>query len=85
MLAAFATLSLLGVKSEAITSALSNMKPEPMRMEKIKLPSGALLINDTYNANPASVASALETLKSLSAIRKKGKLIFAFGQMGELG
>ena len=84
-LAAFTALSLLGVEPEAIASALWRMKPEPMRMERIKLPSGALLINDTYNANPASVASALETLKSLSAGRKKGRLIFAFGQMEELG
>ncbi|MCK7511013.1 MAG: hypothetical protein MZV70_47680 [Desulfobacterales bacterium] len=32
-------------------------------MEIIKLQNGAYLINDTYNANPASVREALLTLK----------------------
>ncbi len=41
-----------------------------------------VVIDDTYNANPVSVRSALETLKSLDA---KGKKIFVCADMLELG
>lgn len=41
-----------------------------------------VVIDDTYNANPVSVRSALETLKSLNT---KGKKIFVCADMLELG
>ena len=45
------------------------------------MPSGALLINDAYNANPASMMAALEALRAAPAKRK----IAVVGPMLELG
>ncbi|UCD87119.1 MAG: UDP-N-acetylmuramoyl-L-alanyl-D-glutamate--2,6-diaminopimelate ligase, partial [Desulfobacterales bacterium] len=54
----------------------------PGRMEISTLPRGTHLINDTYNANPGSVAVAIETLCSLKG---RGRGIFVIGDMMELG
>ena len=35
------------------------------RMELVTAPSGAVVLNDAYNANPTSVAAALESLAAL--------------------
>ena len=53
----------------------------PGRMEPLRLSSGALLINDSYNANPDSLAPALQTLSTARARRK----IVVLGKMLELG
>jgi UDP-N-acetylmuramoyl-tripeptide--D-alanyl-D-alanine ligase len=51
-------------------------------MEISRLKNGAFLIDDTYNANPASVKEALKTLKDL---RKEHKSVAILGDMLELG
>jgi UDP-N-acetylmuramoyl-tripeptide--D-alanyl-D-alanine ligase len=53
----------------------------PLRGEVVELPAGVRLINDCYNANPASVAAALEYLAGFPANRR----IAVLGGMGELG
>ena len=50
-------------------------------MEVTRLPSGALLVNDAYNANPASMTAALEALRAAPAKRR----IAVVGPMLELG
>ena len=64
-----------------ISEILSNYKPLPGRMSLIKGINNALIIDDTFNSNPSSAASALETLKKLDATRK----IVVLGDMLELG
>jgi UDP-N-acetylmuramyl pentapeptide synthase len=44
--------------------------------------SGILLVNDSYNANPASVRAAIETV---SGMRKGVKAVAVLGDMLELG
>lgn len=71
-----------GVSVTKIKSALESYTPHSKRMEMMKLPSGALIINDCYNANPESFAAALETLKQIPA---NGKKYVVAGDMFELG
>jgi UDP-N-acetylmuramoyl-tripeptide--D-alanyl-D-alanine ligase len=69
-----------GVPLETIGRGLSAMKPPPMRMSVEALPGGVTLVNDAYNANPGSLAAALQTLGGLDARR-----IVVVGDMLELG
>lgn len=63
--------------------ALSKIAPLAGRMNPLRGKNGALLIDDTYNANPFSSLMALDWL---SAIKSKHKRhIFVFGDMGRLG
>ena len=47
------------------------------------LPDGVILVDDTYNCNPASLKAALESVKSL--VTGEGRLIVGLGEMLELG
>jgi len=80
-LAAAAAALAVGVGLEAIRIGLEKARPVSMRMELLALPCGARLISDCYNANPASVKAALETLRDLEARRRWAVL----GDMCELG
>jgi UDP-N-acetylmuramoyl-tripeptide--D-alanyl-D-alanine ligase len=53
-----------------------------LRGERVPLPSGALVINDCYNASPLSVRAALD---ELSAEPASGRRIAVLGDMLELG
>jgi UDP-N-acetylmuramoyl-tripeptide--D-alanyl-D-alanine ligase len=52
------------------------------RCEESQLPGGGLLINDAYNANPASMRAALEHLVERAAGRHT---VAVLGEMAELG
>jgi UDP-N-acetylmuramoyl-tripeptide--D-alanyl-D-alanine ligase len=54
----------------------------PLREELIELPGGVTLINDCYNANPASMRAALEHLDVVAGDRRK---LAVLGGMAELG
>jgi len=64
-----------------ISEMLSDYKPLPGRMNLIKGMNGSLVIDDTFNSNPVSAKSALETLQKLDMMRR----IAVFGDMLELG
>lgn len=81
-LAAAATALACSASLAAIQRGLTSFLPVAGRMEIIALQNGAYLINDAYNANPASVREALLTLKDL----KSAHNAFVFlGDMLELG
>ena len=54
------------------------------RMEIDRRPDGLLVINDAYNANPASMRAALDALASIGR-RRTGRTIAVLGPMLELG
>ncbi|VAW91842.1 UDP-N-acetylmuramoyl-tripeptide--D-alanyl-D-alanine ligase [hydrothermal vent metagenome] len=79
-LAAVAAAVALGVDFNIIKLALESMKPVPGRLVSKKGVHGSLVIDDTYNANPASLAAAVEVMSSFSGIHH-----IVLGDMGELG
>lgn len=81
-LAAAAVGHLSGLSAEEIRRGLAAFTPVAGRMRVRPLAGGVSLIDDTYNANPASMAAALTALESL---RGAGRGIFVAGEMRELG
>ena len=83
-LAAAAVATSLGIAIEVIAGALSTAEiASKWRMELHEL-EGLMLINDSYNANPESMAAALRTL--LLFAQERGGESWAFiGKMHELG
>jgi UDP-N-acetylmuramoyl-tripeptide--D-alanyl-D-alanine ligase len=57
-----------------------NLKPVAGRMEKLPGLRGSTLINDAYNASPASVRAAIDWLAT-----QPGRKILVLGDMAELG
>ena len=70
-----------GVKLSAIRRGLEKTKPFSMRMQ-VEDWRGIGIINDAYNANPASMKAALETL---AAVKCRGQRSAVLGDMFELG
>lgn len=80
-LAALAVAAAVGVDLGQAVKALEGAALSPLRMEVSRTPEGGAVINDAYNANPASMAAALRALAALPATRR----IAVLGQMAELG
>lgn len=80
-LAALAAAEILGLSLADAANALRSFAPPPMRMQVIAAPWGGTVLNDAYNAAPASVRSALTTL----ARQNIGRKIAFLGDMKELG
>lgn len=81
-LAAAAAALACGIPFEAICRGLMSFKPVAGRMEVHRLKNGAFLIDDAYNANPASVGEALKTLRELKG---ESRTVLVLGDMLELG
>ena len=71
----------LGVSLAAIRRGLEKARPFAMRMETARW-RGARVINDAYNANPASMTAAVDTL---AAVNGGGEKVAVLGDMFELG
>ena len=81
-LAAAAAARTAGISVANIQSGLASFTPVQGRMNLTTLSFGVNLIDDTYNANPASMAQALKTLAGVSGT---AKAFAALGDMLELG
>ena len=80
-LAAAAVALHLGVPVKTVAESLSEAEISPWRMSLSTSPSGVLVLNDSYNANPTSMEAALQALAQLQARRHLAVL----GTMAELG
>jgi UDP-N-acetylmuramoyl-tripeptide--D-alanyl-D-alanine ligase len=80
-LAAAATAYALGVSPEGIREGLEQFTPYDRRFSLEEL-DGIVLIDDSYNANPASMKAALETVREL---REECRAVAVLGDMLELG
>jgi UDP-N-acetylmuramoyl-tripeptide--D-alanyl-D-alanine ligase len=81
-LAAAAAGFCLGATGAQIGAGLLQARPAPMRFEIGTLGPGVTLVNDAYNANPASMRAALAAFALLPA---GGRRALVLGDMLELG
>jgi UDP-N-acetylmuramoyl-tripeptide--D-alanyl-D-alanine ligase len=69
-----------GIEPAAIRAGLEAFEPVRGRMARRQAVNGALLIDDSYNANPDSVRAAIDVLAQSAAPR-----LLILGDMGEVG
>ena len=79
-LAATAACLGLGIDLENIVAGLSDFSGVPGRLSISHLPGDVCLIDDSYNANPLSLAAAIEVVVGMG-----GEPWLVFGDMSELG
>lgn len=77
--AAAATLA-AGVPLSAVAGGLENFSGAKGRLQVRQAKSGAIVLDDTYNANPDSVRAAIDVLAASA-----GRKILVLGDMGEIG
>ncbi len=80
-LAAAAVALASGVSVEAVAAGLSSPIGSKWRMELLRTPDGVVVLNDSYNAGPASMKAAMLSLAELAPPRR----IAVLGTMAELG
>lgn len=78
---AYTAAKVLGVCSATIIEGLEALEPTAMRTNILQTKTGVTIVDDSYNAAPASVENALKLLGSLSSERR----VVVLGEMGELG
>ncbi|SFC04510.1 UDP-N-acetylmuramoyl-tripeptide--D-alanyl-D-alanine ligase [Marinospirillum celere] len=79
-LASMALAGHLGIVLEVQAQALAEMQSVKGRLQRINAYGDALLLDDSYNASPGAVKSAIDLLASLP-----GKRLLALGALAELG
>jgi UDP-N-acetylmuramoyl-tripeptide--D-alanyl-D-alanine ligase len=79
-LAAAAAARAVGASDHDIVTGLALARPVPGRLVRLAGLRGASIIDDSYNANPASVRAALDHLA-----QQPGRRVFVLGEMAELG
>ncbi len=80
--AAAAVAHALGVPAAALGEGAGAVDLSPHRGQERARRTGGVVIDDAYNANPASMRAALA---SLAARRGEGRLVAVLGEMAELG
>ena len=78
---ALAIYVVLGLPLDRAHEGAEGIRFSQLRGEEIPLPGGGLLINDCWNANPASMSAALRELGA----RNGGRRLAVLGGMAELG
>jgi UDP-N-acetylmuramoyl-tripeptide--D-alanyl-D-alanine ligase len=70
------------VPFDLVASGLARVEPDAGRLELLRTASGATILDDAYNASPASMQAAL---RALTELRVAGKRVAVLGAMRELG
>jgi UDP-N-acetylmuramoyl-tripeptide--D-alanyl-D-alanine ligase len=70
------------VKADACAEGLARARPTARRLNVVEGPGGLTVLDDCYNANPASVEAALLTARELAG---SGRVVAVLGDMLELG
>ncbi len=86
-LAAWAVCQRFGLTVETFAEAVASLCGVSMRAETVQI-GGLTVLNDCYNANPASMRNALAILRNLraaAAANHSRRLVFICGEMAELG
>lgn len=78
--AALAVVGAVGGDVAAGAAALADVRLTAMRMEVLATASGAVVLNDCYNANPTSMRAAIDALTALPA----GRRVAVLGVMAEI-
>ena len=71
----------LGIDAATAAGGLAAAAPPPMRLAVTELGNGVQVVNDAYNANPASLRAAIDTVSAASG----GRVLVVLGDMLELG
>ncbi len=79
---ALGTARALGVDVERALAGLARVRPVANRLNVATAPSGVVVVDDTFNANPASARAALDALSSLEVT---GRRVVVTPGMVELG
>lgn len=75
-----------GLSAEQVGEALAGVTTlSRWRMELHELPSGVIVLNDAYNANPDSMRAGLDALAAIGADPEVRRTIAVLGEMKELG
>ncbi|MDO8626353.1 MAG: UDP-N-acetylmuramoyl-tripeptide--D-alanyl-D-alanine ligase [Candidatus Magasanikbacteria bacterium] len=74
--------NILGLKLNAMAARLSQVKPVKHRLEPIKSASNVLVIDDSYNGNPAGVSEAVHLLNQFDRTRRRIFLTPGLVEMG---
>jgi UDP-N-acetylmuramoyl-tripeptide--D-alanyl-D-alanine ligase len=69
---------------EAAAGGLSAVAAVPGRLHPIAGPRGSLILDDSYNANPASMRASIDTACALARARG-GRVLLVLADMRELG
>ena len=78
--AATAAMRAIGIEWQYIAAGLAKFHNVKGRLQGFTSKNGALIVDDTYNANPDSMNAALDVLS-----RFDGTKVFVMGAIGELG
>ena len=78
--AALAVAGTVGADLEPAADALGRAELSAMRMQVVSAVAGGVVLNDAYNANPTSMAAALDALAAMAADRR----VAVLGEMAEL-
>jgi UDP-N-acetylmuramoyl-tripeptide--D-alanyl-D-alanine ligase len=79
---AFALATALGYSPEECVRGLEAASAHARRLQIVDAPRGVTVVDDCYNANPASMQAALRTVQELAS---EGRAVAVLGDMLELG